>query len=306
VLSRTKLEEFLTGPAFDVELHDRDRRADIVKPVPKVFDRIGSEGALFDTSGKSKALEPPGVPWDSFGVAKFDLSPLLLGEEKLRLKSPVLPCVRPISNSRALALEPRLDFSESLPPGRYMESGTVLTIELVLAHPLVEHANYLQLSRLPELAEEDGCPFVRLVYCLSEVHSEALSKIINAVLEQNAGVFNLNNLPEEMYESALSTFKLSKTQERSTTLDYLSGFHVMDGHHHLLVLEGLAKGALERIWRDNPKTSKDFKVNMIQSGLKSAIFGETNVNIFSSPSRFYSTLNSSFPVGYTRPSRWTS
>ena len=101
--------------------------------------------------GKSKALEPPGVPWDSFGVAKFDLSPLLLGEEKLRLKSPVLPCVRPISNSRALAMEPRLDFSESLSPGRYMESGTVLTIELVLAHPLVEHANYLQLSRLPEL-----------------------------------------------------------------------------------------------------------------------------------------------------------
>ena len=52
VLSRTKLEEFLTGPPFEVELHDRDRRADIIKPLPKIFDIHGNEEHLFDTSGK--------------------------------------------------------------------------------------------------------------------------------------------------------------------------------------------------------------------------------------------------------------
>ena len=54
MLSRTKLEEFLTGPPFEVELHDRDRRADIIKPLPKIFDIHGNEEHLFDTSGKLK------------------------------------------------------------------------------------------------------------------------------------------------------------------------------------------------------------------------------------------------------------
>ena len=71
-------------------------------------------------SGKSKALGPPGIPWDSYGIAKFDLSPLLLGEDKLKLKSPVLPCVRPVNSNRTSVLktEPRLDDSGSLPCGR--------------------------------------------------------------------------------------------------------------------------------------------------------------------------------------------
>ena len=163
-MSRNKLEEFLTGPPFQVELHDRDRRADIIKPLPKIFDIHGNEEHLFDTSGKfnwrksfttynftqsaingrwckmhkqctihrtlhkfynsgkSKALGPPGIPWDSYGIAKFDLSPLLLGEDKLRLKSLVLPCVRPVNSSRnsVLKTQPRLDDTGSLPCGRFI------------------------------------------------------------------------------------------------------------------------------------------------------------------------------------------
>ena len=34
-----------------MELHDRDRRSDVIKPLPKIFDIHGDEGALFDTSG---------------------------------------------------------------------------------------------------------------------------------------------------------------------------------------------------------------------------------------------------------------
>ena len=52
VLSRTKLEEFLTGPPFEVQLHDRDRREDVIKPLPKIFDIHGQEESLFDTSGE--------------------------------------------------------------------------------------------------------------------------------------------------------------------------------------------------------------------------------------------------------------
>ena len=59
VLSRNKLEEFLTGPPFEVELHDRDRRADIIKPMPKIFDIHGNEEHLFDTSGEFKVYLSP-------------------------------------------------------------------------------------------------------------------------------------------------------------------------------------------------------------------------------------------------------
>ena len=42
--------------------------------------------------------------------------------------------------------------------------------------------------------------------------SELLDKIILQVLETNVKIFNLDNLPKEMYSSALSTYKLTKTQ----------------------------------------------------------------------------------------------
>ncbi|KAL5263744.1 hypothetical protein ACHWQZ_G004965 [Mnemiopsis leidyi] len=264
VLSRNKLEEFLTGPPFQVELHDRDRRADIIKPLPKIFDIHGNEEHLFDTSGKSKALGPPGIPWDSYGIAKFDLSPLLLGEDKLRLKSPVLPCVRPVNSSRnsVLKTQPRLDDTGSLPCGRYIESETVLTVELSLAHPLVQHTNYLKLtsSIKPTDNEEADCPFVRIVYTMPASKSEQLDKIVEQVLETNVNIFNLDNLPKEMYSSALSTYKLTKSQLRSISLDYITGFHMLDGEQHLLVLEGTTGGSIARIWEENPKTHQDFKV----------------------------------------------
>ena len=49
-------------------------------------------------------------------------------------------------------------------------------------------------------------------------------------------------------------------QLRSTTLDYITGFHMLDGQQHLLVLEGTAEGSIARIWEENPKTHDDFKV----------------------------------------------
>ena len=42
--------------------------------------------------------------------------------------------------------------------------------------------------------------------------SELLDKIIEQVLETNVKIFSLDNLPKEMYSSALSTYKLTKTQ----------------------------------------------------------------------------------------------
>ena len=37
-------------------------------------------------------------PWDPYGIAKFDLSGLLLGERVLNLRSPIHPCPLPETN----------------------------------------------------------------------------------------------------------------------------------------------------------------------------------------------------------------
>ena len=60
--------------------------------------------------------------------------------------------------------------------------------------------------------ETIDCPYVRIVYSMPASKSELLDKIILQVLETNVKIFNLDNLPKEMYSSALSTYKLTKTQ----------------------------------------------------------------------------------------------
>ena len=45
------------------------------------------------------------------------------------------------------------------------------------------------------------------------------------------------------------------------TLDYISGFQVLDGVNNLLVLEGLANGALAQLWDYTPKSHGTFKVS---------------------------------------------
>ena len=53
---------------------------------------------------------------------------------------------------------------------------------------------------------------MRIVYTMPASKSDQLDKIIEQVLETNVKVFNLDNLPKEMYSSALSTYKLTKSQ----------------------------------------------------------------------------------------------
>lgn len=260
VLSRPKLEEFLTGPPFVVELHDRDRKTDLIKAQPKVFNQCGTEEGLFDTSGKAPTRAPMGIAWNPYGVAKFDLSPLLLGEQKMRLKAPVLPCIRPPNPGRDAILQrdAQPDPTGCVTNGRFLESGTFMTVTITLAHPLVDASNYLHLS-LPPTVQND-CPFIRIIYFFPVSSSELSEKIESQFISANATAFKLTHLPADMLASALSTYKMSKDQCASMTLDYISGFQVLDGVNNLLVLEGLADGALAKLWDNTPKSHGTFKV----------------------------------------------
>ena len=46
----------------------------------------------------------------------------------------------------------------------------------------------------------------------------------------------------------------NREQKQSPTLDYMTGFHVIDGDHHIVVVEGVQEGAIERMLNEVPRT----------------------------------------------------
>lgn len=59
-----------------------------------------------------------------------------------------------------------------------------------------------------------------------------------------------------------------REQKRSLTLDIITGFHVIDGSIHLLVLEGLQDGAMKRLLEEMNFDKKDGNTGVLNLYLK--------------------------------------
>ena len=90
-------------------------------------------------------------PWDPCGIAKFDLSGLLLGQQVLHLKSPIHQCPSPDvlglrdgqQDGKMVGVAGALDgpVATPLPVGHYLEANAMLKIRVEVAYPLTTPAS---------------------------------------------------------------------------------------------------------------------------------------------------------------------
>lgn len=136
------LVELLRGPPLLVELHDRDRR--IVKAShPSLFGRESRDVVIGSHAHSHAYPSWDSKTWDPYGVARFDLCGLLLGQKIIQAKCPVTYGPRspsPCSSPHSVIVGPSQ--TSPFPPGDYLGSQCELSIVVELTHPL-------QLSHVP-------------------------------------------------------------------------------------------------------------------------------------------------------------
>ena len=103
----------------------------------------------------------------------------------------------------------------------------------------------------------DTCPFNRAIYILSSKGRSLVEDLVAKVNQINTEALSLQSLPEDVLPAALSTYKLTKDEMSSSDCDIITGFHVEDQEQHIIVLEGLKKGGLKRIWDELPHHSTE-------------------------------------------------
>ncbi|PIK33636.1 hypothetical protein BSL78_29553, partial [Apostichopus japonicus] len=262
-----ELLEYLRGPPLEIHLHDRDRKPEDVKAKPLLFgadmedDKISNVGMVTSKRTIHNPFKGHNKPWDPYGIAKFDLSPLLLGEKTLFLTSPVHNCPIPDqlgrygANDRLIGVQNAVDGpkDEPLPAGHYIDAGTQMKVKVQVAYPLISPA---ELQSKPPMTTPLESPFSYIIFIFEYKNSSFLHQLLQLVTKINSKALNLDVLPDHIIQAALSTYKLSETQQDSKTLNIVTGFQIMDGEKHIFVLEGLRDEAIQMLWETLPRAKK--------------------------------------------------
>ena len=128
-----------------------------------------------------------------------------------------------------------------MPMGNYLEANSLLKLRVDIAVPLRTRAE----AHDPELT---GTQFGRIIFVFNSKETSLLYGLLQDITMINAKALDLEAYPIRNIQQILSAFKMRvKIQERPD-LDVLTGFHLLDGKLHLLILEGLADQGLKRLW----------------------------------------------------------
>ncbi|XP_072038562.1 uncharacterized protein [Amphiura filiformis] len=266
-IPRGELLEYLNGPPLEIEVHDRDRRAEEIKQKPTLFgedtedDKISNVSMVTSKRTTHNPFKHRSKPWDPYGIAKFDLSSLLLGEKIMYMKSPIHNCPTPDllgrnnkgnNDDRLMGVSNAADgpLDEPLAPGHYIDSDAQLKMRVEVAYPLTSYAD-VQIKTYEETPTE--CPFSRIIYLFEYKNTAFLHQLLKLLTQVNAKALNLDKMPQHIIEAALSTYKLSSAQQKSKDVDIITGFHIMDGEKHIFVLEGLRDEAVKLLWETLPR-----------------------------------------------------
>ncbi|CAM4586061.1 unnamed protein product [Lepidochelys olivacea] len=260
-----ELHEYFRGPPLEIEVHDRDRKMaeDIKKP--SLFGDEQDDGKLSNVglvSRKNTVYNPfteKDNLWHPYGVAKVSLTDLLLGEKYLNISVPIHSCSVPDPGYQKDSKTEKImgvlgsvagPQTSPLPMGHYLESDSVLKVRVEIAVPLGLQAETAD-------TEVADCPYGCIIYIFDYNNAPCLHDLLQEITEINAEALQLDSYPLQVIQMALATFKLKTTIKEISELDIITGFHILDGTIHLLVLEGLKDKAIRRLWEQQfDKTHK--------------------------------------------------
>nr|XP_039250444.1 uncharacterized protein LOC120328106 [Styela clava] len=292
-----KLYEFLHCDGLSIEIHDRDRKLpDVVKP-PLIFGddsadkKIANVGLVTSKSTTHNAFHDRHCIYDPYGVTKLQLHELLDGNLNLNYSIVVNPCSLPNLLNNPNSFDPgtklvgvigSVDRPENPPLlcGDYLSAGTVLKAKVCLKYPLTWHPS----PDTDLLLNNESCHFGRIIYHFDYENKSLLKTLEKFVMNANARALGLDSFDQHVIDAALSTYKLSAAQKECTTLDVVTGFHVLDGEFHIFVLEGLRDGSILRLQNEigHVQSENDGFVRMLCDSsitFKSRIYSELDVNL---------------------------
>ncbi|KAL1007865.1 hypothetical protein UPYG_G00092710 [Umbra pygmaea] len=257
LLSPAELVEYLRGPPLKIEVHDRDRPFENANTSPALFGNSSNYDSLSSVvlvsgkptshntfSGKSERYNP-------CGIAKLNLSDLLLGQHTLKVNLPILCSEQPTllgrDCERLIAARPgngAVDEAEqeAIPMGHYLDANSQLKVHVEIACPL----------KVESSDGESDCYFGRIIYMFKYTNVSVMSQLRSELLRINAGAFQLEDQSNETVERALSGYTLAALERERRDLDVVTGFHLLDKQIHLFVLEGIAHKAIRRLWDTVP------------------------------------------------------
>ncbi|KAF6094486.1 hypothetical protein HJG60_007225 [Phyllostomus discolor] len=253
------LREYLEGPPMVVEVHDRDRKSEEYSRKPTLFGEdpldsyINSQALISPRETESNPFESQNKMCDPYGIARVSFAELLLGHKYLNLAIPIHSCepksIHHNQDSRSRKVVGFKVPTDALhhgpmPMGNYLEANSLLKLRVDISVPLQAMAE----TTSPDLA---GTQFGRIIFIFDSRKAFLLYSLLQDITLINAKALDLDSCPVPTIQQILLAFKVrAKIQERQD-LDVLTGFHMLDGKIHLLILEGIADQGLKRLWESH-------------------------------------------------------
>ncbi|XP_058026006.1 uncharacterized protein CFAP92 isoform X1 [Ahaetulla prasina] len=247
-----KFYEYLRGPPLEIEIHDRDKKMEDQKMTPSLFGEEPGDSKLSDIgtvtsrymaqnliTAKENICSP-------YGVAKINLNDLLLGEKTLNFCAPIHNCsIQDISGKNTSPGAKKMDDSQvvQLSIGHYVNAESYLKVRVEISVPLGP-------AEEDDVAGAAHCPYGCIIYLFDYNNTSFLYYLMQEITEINSEAFLLDSYPIDTTQKSLNTLKLNQklSFEEISRLNIITGFHIIDGSIHLLILEGFRNKALKRLW----------------------------------------------------------
>nr|XP_020444289.1 uncharacterized protein KIAA1257 homolog [Monopterus albus]XP_020444290.1 uncharacterized protein KIAA1257 homolog [Monopterus albus]XP_020444291.1 uncharacterized protein KIAA1257 homolog [Monopterus albus]XP_020444292.1 uncharacterized protein KIAA1257 homolog [Monopterus albus] len=237
LMSPQELQEFLSGPPLQIEVHDHDRK---LEEMPKTQFGMRSDG---DAQSSVALFKQKMMDFNSHGIVNLNLSELLFGKKSIKACLPIKCCPQPLLLGRNRSTWSRkimdtIASREPMPQGHYFEANSQLKVKVEIACPLNVKNDSCEIDSY-------GRPFGRIIYLFDYNNFSVMTKLRSEILRINTSA------SLETTERCLSNYINSKHDE-SKDLDFVTGFHVLDKRMHIFVLEGLKHKAVRRLWEAVP------------------------------------------------------